>query len=343
MGLPTQFLSIDEEGFPLFGELRVQDPVVGAKILSGIRFADNGAFMTTLKDEDYFVEAFDEPLVAQQVLKIPAGWRILLPYHIEKAFDPQTLTVDEWDRFHGLTLEGIPFVLSRKAQAEFFNLVDEYSDDSVTIDGEEIAVPAWLEAKPDVRTEKYWTQIYQNEDPKWELNQPAPALVDIIPRLKLPKSRVLVLGCGSGNDASLFAEQGHVVTAVDISPEALARGKKKYGHLSNITWIESDIFKLGRDHLQSYDIVFEHTCYCAIDPSKRNDLIKQWKQFLVPQGHLLGVFFAMERKMGPPFGGTEWELRERLKKSFQFIFWGRCHDSIERRNAKEFLVYAQLR
>lgn len=343
MALPTQFISIDEEGFPLFGELRVQDPVVGAKILNTIRYAENNAFMTSLEDQDYLVEAFDEPLVAQQVLKLPAGWRILLPYHIEKPFDPKTLTVDEWDRFHGLTLEGIPFVLSRKAQAEFFNLVDEYSDESVTIDGEEIEVPPWLQAKPDVRSEKFWTNIYQTEDPKWELNQPAPALADMIPRLKLPKSRVLVLGCGSGNDAALFAEQGHVVTAVDISPEAIERGKKKYAHLTNITWIEADIFKLGREHTQSYDIVFEHTCYCAIDPSKRNDLIKMWKQFLIPQGHLLGVFFAMERKLGPPFGGTEWELRERLKKSFQFIFWGRWHQSVSQRDGKEFLVYAQLR
>ena len=55
----------------------------------------------------------------------------------------------------------------------------------------------------------------------------------------------------------------------------------------------------------------------------------------------MGVFFAMDKMQGPPFGGTEWELRERIKKHFHFIFWGRSHESIERRDGKEFVVYAQ--
>jgi hypothetical protein len=49
----------------------------------------------------------------------------------------------------------------------------------------------------------------------------------------------------------------------------------------------------------------------------------------------------MDNMQGPPFGGTEWELRERLKKYFHFIFWGRSHESIQRRDGKELTVYAQ--
>ncbi len=341
MSLPDKYIAIDEEGYPLFGEVRVTDSAVGSELLRNIKFAENGAFITELQNSEAFIEAFDEPYVAAQVLKLASGWRILLPYGLEIPFDPHTLTLDEWDRFHGLTLNGIPFVLSRKAQAEFFNLLDSFDDESITIGNETIEVPPWFSPNPDVRAEKYWTHIYQTEEPRWDLKQPAPALKDILPRLKLPKSRVLVLGAGSGNDAAFFAEHGHMVTAVDISPEALARGQKKYAHLENLKWIQSDLFQLGREHEQAYDLVFEHTCYCAIDPSKRNDLINAWKKYLSPGGFLLGVFFAMERRSGPPFGGTEWELRERLKKSFQFVFWGRWHQSIDRRNGKELLVYAQ--
>jgi SAM-dependent methyltransferase len=343
MSLPDKYIAIDEEGYPLFGEVRVTDVNTGAELLRNITFAENGALQTTLQDTVAFIEAFDEPYVAAQVLKLDSGWRILLPYSLELPFDPATLSVDEWDRFHGLTLSGIPFVFSRKAQAEFFHLVDEFDDDSVTINGRRFDIPGWFQVRPDVRTEKYWTQIYKTEEPRWELNQPAPALVDMLPRLKLPKSRILILGCGSGNDAAYFAEQGHVVTAVDISPEALARGKAKYGHLTNITWLEKDIFKMGHEYDGSFDIIFEHTCYCAIDPSKRNDLVNTWLRLLIPGGFLFGVFFAMERRIDPPFGGSEWELRQRLKKNFQFVFWGRWHQSIERRNGKELLVYAQKR
>lgn len=341
MSVEQQYVAIDEEGFPLFGELRVQDPQVGAEILRNIKFAENGAFVTTYSGNQALVEPFDEPLIAQQISEIDLNWKILLPYDLEFAFDPKTLTLDEWDRFHGLTRAGIPFVLSRKAQAEFFTLLDDYDDDSITIDGEILDVPAWLTPKPEIQSEKFWSHIYQTEEPRWELNEPTPALTDMLPRLKLPKSRILVLGCGSGNDAAFFAEQGHVVTAVDISPEAIARGKKKYSAVKNITWLESDLFALSSEHHHNYDLIFEHTCYCAIDPAKRNNLVSLWNKLLAPGGHLLGVFFAMEKRSGPPFGGSEWELRERLKKTFRFIFWGRWHQSIDRRQGKELLVYAQ--
>lgn len=339
--LPDKYIAIDEEGYPLFGDVRVTDAKVGAEILNNIKYAPNGAFQTSLQGNEALLEAFDEPYVAAQVLKLDSGWRILLPYGLEIPFDLKTLTVDEWDRFHGLSLDKIPFVLSRKAQAEFFNLVDEFDDESVTVDGKTYEIPSWLPDRKDVHKEQYWSHIYQTEEPRWELNDASPALKDMLPRLKLPKSRVLVLGAGSGNDAAFFAEQGHVVTAVDISPEAVARGKQKYAKYENLHWIESDLFKLGHDHDGNYDIIFEHTCYCAIDPSQRNNLVTLWRRLLAPGGFLLGVFFAMERRHDPPFGGTEWELRERLKKYFQFVFWGRWHQSIDRRNGKEFLVYAQ--
>lgn len=334
-------ISIDEEGYPLFGEVRVTDEKVGTEIFRNLKFAENGAYATSLQGDETLVEAFDEPYVAAQVLKLKSGWRILLPYGLELAFDLQTLTVDEWDRFHGIAQNGIPFVLSRKAQAEFFNLVDEFNDDSVTVDDKVIPIPTWLPQRPDVTQEKYWSTVYQTEEPRWELNEPASALKDMLPRLKLPKSRVLVLGCGSGNDAAFFAEQGHVVTAVDISPEAISRGKKKYSKYENILWVEHDIFKLSSDYDGTFDLIFEHTCFCAIDPAMRNEMVRLWRRLLAPGGFLLGVFFIMARRSDPPFGSTEWELRQRLKKYFQFVFWGRWHQSIERRNGKELLIYAQ--
>lgn len=337
--LPNKSIPIDEEGYPLIGELRVTDPATAREILNNIHYAENGAFMTALQGIDYLVEAFDEPLVARHF----TPWKIQLPFELEFEIDPTSLTTDEWDRFHGKTLNGIPFVLSRNAQSELFNACDDYDDDSITIDKKVILIKPWLTSDPTIETEAHWTNIYQNETPRWELNQAAPGLVDMLPRLKLPKSRVLVLGCGSGNDAAEFARHGHIVTAVDISPEAIAQAQKKYSDLKNLTFIKSDIFNLGDEHTHAYDIVFEHTCFCAIAPHRRNELIKLWTRCLAEGGTLLGIFFAMEKKGSPPFGGSEWEYRERLKKYFQFIFWGRLQNSIDRRNGKELLIYAKKR
>lgn len=340
LNLPNKFIAIDEEGIALLAESKVKDPALGFAILAQMRLAENGAWQTKLHAEDVLVEAFDEPYVAQKILLKNSKFFLSLPYSFTVGFDPQTLRVDEWDRFHGVAENGVAFVLSKLAQAEFFALLSEYDDESITLQGQKIFVPQLFQADTAVHSERYWSKIYQTEIPGWELNQASPILVDMLPRMKIPPSRVIVLGCGSANDAAFFAQHGHFVTAVDISPDAIAQAKAKYGQVKNLQFLQADLFHLPQEMHHSFDLVFEHTCFCAVDPNKRSDLIKIWKQLLHPEGALLAIFFVMQNKLGPPYGASEWELRERLKKAFQFVFWSRWQKSLERRNGKELLVYA---
>ncbi|UOF00704.1 class I SAM-dependent methyltransferase [Bdellovibrio reynosensis] len=340
MPIPTQFVQIDEEGFGLSREVRIQDPLVGQELLQNLKLHEGGTLVSTIGATPVIVEAFDEPYIATNVHLKNNSWEISLPYGVHYAFELESLSLDEWDRFHGYASNKIPFVFSRKAQAEFFNLLDEYGDDYVEFQGKQIEIPNYWQPKKEVEKEKFWTSIYEEEkNPGWNLGEPAEALKDMIPRLKISRSRVLVLGCGEGHDAALFAAAGHFVTAVDISPVALERAKKLYGHLENITFMEADLFKLPQNMDQSFDIVFEHTCYCAINPIKRQELVKTWNRLLVSGGHLMGVFFAFEKRQGPPYGGSEWELRQRLKGHYHPIFWGRWQKSVPRRQGKEFFVY----
>ncbi|MBS1968769.1 MAG: methyltransferase domain-containing protein [Bdellovibrionales bacterium] len=340
--LPNRFIQIDEEGYVLLGELRTQDPEVGGEVFMEMAFADNGAFISRCGGVPVTVEAFDEPYVAAQVSYEGGKWVLLLPYHVDFEFKLESLSLDEWDRFHGKASNGIPFVMSRKAQATFFGLLEDYDDDSITFGGETYDIPSYFPSDRDVNKSDYWTNIYHEEkNPGWNLGEPAEALKDMLPRLKLPKSRVLVLGCGEGHDAALFAQAGHVVTGVDFSEEAVTRARKNYGDIPGLKFVQADAFKLDPSFQKSFDIVFEHTCYCAIDPSRRQELVKVWKSVLHDQGQLMGVFFTMYKKQGPPYGGSEWELRQRLKDSFQFVFWGRWQKSLPKRQGKELFVYAQ--
>lgn len=340
--LPQRFIQIDEEGYAQMGELRLQDPAVGREVLQEMSFAKNGALVSRCGGVPVIVEAFDEPYVAAQVSLKDKQFSLLLPYNLSFDFDLNTLCLDEWDRFHGRARNGIPFVMSRKAQAGFFNLLDDYDDETISFDGKIYRVPDYFSEQKDLSEATFWTQIYHQEgNPGWNLGAPAPALKDMLPRLKLPKSRVLVLGCGEGHDAAFFAQSGHVVTGVDFSEEAIARAQKNYGALPGLQFVQADVFHLDRSYQGSFDMVFEHTCYCAVDPHRRNDLVKVWKQALHDQGQLLGVFFTMDKRQGPPFGGSEWELRQRLKDSFQFLFWGRWQQSLPGRQGKELFVFAQ--
>lgn len=338
---PARYVAIDEEGYPLLGELRVTDREIGLEILQNLKRNKNGSFKTTIHGETYFVENFDDPLIVQSIEKKSDGWLVQFPYGDTAKLDFDSLAVDEWDRFHGRTEQEIPFVFSRKAQAMLFNAVDSFDDDSLTVDGRTHELNPWLQAEDPLSEAKFWSKLYLDSETGWELNRPAPALVDMFPRMKWPKSRILVLGAGSGNDAAFFAEHGHLVTAVDISEEALKRAKEKYGHLDNIQWVKTDLFKLPTDFEDRFDIVFEHTCYCAIDPAQRNELVKTWLRCLTHKGHLFGIFFVNDKQIGPPFGGSEWEVRERLRKHFDFRFWGRWRQSPEGRHGMELFVFAE--
>lgn len=335
----TRFVAIDEEGYFKFDERRLEDEKVGRSTLEKIKRVEKDRFATEMDGQEAWVEAFDAPFVARHVRREGQAWFLDLPYGLVKKFDPKNLTLDEWDRFHGYVEGEIPFVFSRHAQFEFFNLLEDYDDTHITVDGESRELPPWLGSTPDANASPFWTNIYQTEEPAWELEKPAPALGAILPQIKLPKSRVLVLGCGSGEDAAHFANQGHVVTAVDFSEEALSRAQKKFGSLP-IQWLKSDIFQLPEKFTGQFDVVFEHTCYCAVNPDRRNDLVKVWRRVLAPRGQLLGIFFVHDKLIGPPFGGSEWEIRKRMAGKFHSLYWTRWHHSEENRQSKELVVFA---
>jgi SAM-dependent methyltransferase len=128
---------------------------------------------------------------------------------------------------------------------------------------------------------------------------------------------------------------------VDFSPEAVARARANYGSLENLRILQSDVFALPESFYGQFDLIFEHTCYCAVMPARRSELVALWSRLLAPGGHVLGVFFVHEKRSGPPWGGSEWEVRERLKGRFEFLFWTRWRQSEERRKARELVVYAR--
>jgi len=341
--LPNNFIQIDEEGFFQLGQTRISDSESGRAWLASLHKDEQDHLLCDVDGASMIVEPFDEPYVALDIEKGHDTWFLTMPYGYREAFDPKALTVDEWDRFHGRTTRGIPFVLSRPAQSRFFDLLDSFDDDSIIIDGQPIEVPPWLQENLDTKQNEFWTNIYRTETPRWELEAPSHALSSLVPRLKLQRCRVCVAGAGSGNDAAWFAEQGHIVLAIDFSEEAIKRAKAKYGHLSDLKFLQADVFNLPVELTGAFDVVFEHTLYCAITPSRRNDLVKVWRKLLADQGHLMGVFFAFDKPNGPPFGGSEWELRTRLTKQFQPLYWNRLRDSCPNRLGHEVFIYAQKR
>ena len=202
--------------------------------------------------------------------------------------------------------------------------------------------------QPSVAGWDFWDAQYadfakQKVAPSWDLSGPHPAFHAIFSQLKIPTSRILILGSGKGHDANFFAAQGHLVTGVDFSREAIEASKQSYGQRTNLSFVHSDLFKMPEEFVGSFDVIVEHTCYCAIPPSRRSELVKVWKKALVPGGLVVGVFFVFDRDSGPPFGSSEWELRQRFKKDFQFLYWTRLKNSPPGRMGSELSIVMKLR
>lgn len=347
MGL-MNYLTINEQGELFFSGSDAQTearPVTGEiaqTLLRNLKLTSHFILETQFESEKFIVEAFDHPLVAYKIINSDNKLLIETQHQLVFEADLNKFSLDSFDRICGLTLSQAPFRLTLKAQADLFEKCDEFDDESFTLNGLKVQTPDYYFKNTVIAEPNFWTQVYQSEgQPGWDLGDPALAFQDMLPRLKLPKSRILVLGCGEGHDASLFAQAGHVVTAIDFSAEAIERARKKYGHLDNLQFINEDIFNLPHDWNYSFDVIVEHTCFCAIEPHRRKDLVKLWRRLLHEEGQLMAVFFAFLKRSGPPYGSSEWEIRELLKDSFHFLFWGRWRNSLPQRQGRELFVLAK--
>src|SRR5262247_698726 len=154
-----------------------------------------------------------------------------------------------------------------------------------------------------VSTPEFWEGLYATGGDGWELGQPAPPLQDFIDTTPLPRGRVAVPGCGRGHDARFLARRGYDVVGFDFSPAAVtaARALAKRERV-DVGFEQRDIFTLVREYAHAFDGVWEYTCFCAIDPARRDAYVRTMATILKPGGWLLACFFPMRRiAAGPRF------------------------------------------
>jgi len=162
-----------------------------------------------------------------------------------------------------------------------------------------------------------WEERYRAGDTPWDHGEASPGLLDFLSEQKYAPGTVLVPGCGAGHDCRALARRGFTVTGVDISKLALERaGKLAKREQLPIRYEQADCLHPPAGWKGAFDWVFEHTCFCAIDPDLRDDYVRAVRFVLPSGGHLLGVFFNIQPEKGPPFGTTREELMDRFGPHF---------------------------
>jgi methyl halide transferase len=164
-----------------------------------------------------------------------------------------------------------------------------------------------------------WNLRYIEGDTPWDKGGAHPALDAAIARGAL-SGRVLVPGCGTGHDVRVLASGGLDVMGLDIAPLALEKARA-HAPAGGEQYLSGDLFALSADLANSFDGVFEHTCFCAIDPARRAEYVSAVASALKPGGRLLAVFFLDPENdgNGPPFGCARDELDRLFAPRFRLI------------------------
>jgi SAM-dependent methyltransferase len=158
-----------------------------------------------------------------------------------------------------------------------------------------------------------WEERWRAGDTGWDHGEAAPPLVDWLSRHS-PSGRVLVPGCGSGHDVRALAAASPEleVTGLDIAPSAIAKAER-IPSSGCISWRVGDFLEPAPDLRAAFDLVFEHTCFCALDPSLRDKYVCGLNQVLRPGGYYLAIFYLDPiSPNGPPFRVSREELDERF-------------------------------
>ena len=167
------------------------------------------------------------------------------------------------------------------------------------------------------KSQEEWEHRYQTHDMPWEKGAPSPGVVDFLASHRnLPGETVCVPGCGTGHDVREWAKAGFRAYGYDIAPSAISLSREK----TDDAGLRAE-FRLA-DFLRdeppfSFDWIFEHTLFCAIDPAARESYVRAVSRWLKPGGQYLAVNYLIPDKDGPPFGTTRRELWRRFSRHFE--------------------------
>ena len=110
----------------------------------------------------------------------------------------------------------------------------------------------------------------------------------------------------------------------DISPTAIENCRRELDcSVGNVKFVEADFFKT---ELGTFDLIFDHTFFCAITPPLRDDWGKRMAHLLSKGGHLLTIIYPLPRDpdnvditTGPPFEVELSAYEKVLSESFECV------------------------
>ncbi|KAL0452856.1 UNVERIFIED_CONTAM: putative thiol methyltransferase 2 [Sesamum latifolium] len=156
-----------------------------------------------------------------------------------------------------------------------------------------------------------WDKCWEEGLTPWDLRSPTPVLVHLNNTGSLPKGRALVLAAAllkkkwrvKGYDVVAIASAERHVVGVDLSDNAIKRAMELSSQSPNaehFTFLKTDFFTLCPTQL--FDLIFDYTFFCAIEPGLRSQWARKISDLLKPDGELITLMFPVDdHEGGPPY------------------------------------------
>jgi SAM-dependent methyltransferase len=165
-----------------------------------------------------------------------------------------------------------------------------------------------------------WEERYRSGDTPWNTGRPSSELQRVITEENIRPCRAIELGCGSGTNAVWLAQQGFVVTAVDLSPLAISRARERAAaEGAEVRFLCADV--LNPPDLGIYDFFFDRGCYHVVRRIEVQSYLRTLK--LVTHPGTVGLVLAGNAKQphepGPPVV-EEREIRQEFGPVFEIVW-----------------------
>lgn len=195
----------------------------------------------------------------------------------------------------------------------------------------------------------YWQEHYLRGDTPWDKGREHPQIKHLPGELVV--GRWLVPGCGFGHDAWALLEAGaSEVVGVDIAPAAVAGAANLWGDLPGLRVVLGDFFSLPPELVGTgFDGIWEHTCFCAINPALRASYVSAAASALRSGGSLMACFYlnpwdlGEDQSQGPPFGVACDELDAYFNAEFSLVSEFSPQETFPGREGREWMRWYRRR
>uniref|UniRef100_A0A0D3GCZ1 Methyltransferase domain-containing protein n=1 Tax=Oryza barthii TaxID=65489 RepID=A0A0D3GCZ1_9ORYZ len=154
-----------------------------------------------------------------------------------------------------------------------------------------------------------WEKSWEAAVTPWDLGKPTPIIEHLVKSGTLPKGRAL------GYDVVALASPERFVVGLDISSTAVEKAKQWSSSLPNadcFTFLADDFFKWKPS--EQFDLIFDYTFFCALDPSLRLAWAETVSGLLKPHGELITLIYLIsDQEGGPPFNNTVTDYQKVLE------------------------------